>query len=715
MVRGYNCTPTDKHDRAARAAAIVGEVILRRNAGENLADEQVLGEHPNLAPELSEALHDLSRIENAERLARAEAGSPDSAGGVDDVPRWLTDSIPGYEIQELIARGGQAAVYRAAHTRTGRDVAIKVMRESSFFGPRDVARFEQEARVLGCLQDPNIVAVHDSGTASGCPYFVMDYVVGASLDEYVREHALSVEDILRLFVRISRAVHSAHLRGIIHRDLKPSNVIIDESRQPHILDFGLAKISTEGISDASKWRDMTMTGQFVGSLPWASPEQIEGPSDSVDLRTDIYSLGVMLYQMLTNEFPYDVTGSFRSVFQQIAGHEPSKPSTIQTTIDEDVDIIVLKCLAKDAEDRYPSVIALADDIEHYLKSEPIAARAPSTAYQLKKLIKRHKLRFVVACAALALVTFSTVAMTILYASASSAERRAQQARRLAEREASTVTAIKKFLVDDLFESASPKVTRGEDVTVKEVLRNASQRVPAAFADQPELKAAILSTLGSVHLSLGLYSQAEEQLREAHIIFEAKLGHNDVETLRNTSLLVQAIRLGGDLTAACALGEDRLAAARGVLGNDHEVTLDLAAALTVVYALLSRLDDAAELAQETLARRRDLLGDGHPDTIRALNQVGMILTPHAARSSETESLFREAVASARRVLGDDHPETLTAMVHLGTILRDQRRLDEAEPLLRDAYRGLSRVVGDEHPALLHAIRTLCATPKRERPY
>ncbi|MCH7992139.1 MAG: tetratricopeptide repeat protein, partial [Gemmatimonadetes bacterium] len=231
---------------------------------------------------------------------------------------------------------------------------------------------------------------------------------------------------------------------------------------------------------------------------------------------------------------------------------------------------------------------------------------------LKKLINRHKLRFVVACAALALVTFSTVAMTILYASASSAERRAQQARRLAEREASTVTAIKEFLVDDLFESASPKVARGEDVTVKEVLQNASQRVRAAFDDQPELKAAILSTLGSVHLSLGLYTQAEEQLREAHRIFGAELGASDVETLRNTSLLVQAIQLGGDLTAACALGEDRLAAARGVLGNDHEVTLDIAAALTVVYALLSRLDDAAELAQETLARRRNLLGDGHPD-------------------------------------------------------------------------------------------------------
>ncbi len=703
MVRPFDGSPTDDCDRDARAAVVVADVIRRRNAGERVSDEYVLGTHTDLVPELSRALHDLSRIENAERRARDE--TEDAASGCErgEIPRWLTESIPAYNIQEFIARGGQAAVYRATHARTDRDVAIKVMRESSLFGPRDVARFEQEARVLGRLQHANIVAVHDSGTASGCPYLVMDYVVGSSLDEYVTRQSLPAEDVLRLFIRISRAVHAAHLRGIIHRDLKPSNVIIDESGQPRILDFGLAKVATEGITDASEWRELTMTGQFVGSLPWASPEQVEGPSDRVDLRTDIYSLGVMLYQTLTDEFPYDVTGDFHSVFQQIVGHNPSKPSAVQPTIGEDLDIVVLKCLAKDPEDRYASVIAFADDVEHYLRSEPIHARAPSTVYQLKKLISRHKLRFMGACTAVALLTVSTVAMAILYASAVSAEQRADTARRQAEREATLVTAIKKFLVDDLFDSASPSVARGEDVTVKEVLRNATHRVDSTFANQPVLRAAILSTLGSVHLSLGLYDQAEQQLREANSIFEARLGTDDVETLRNASVLVQAIQLAGDPAAACVLGEDRLAAARRALGNDHEVTLDLAEALTVVYALVSRWDEAGDLAQETLAKRQDLLGADHPDTIRSLNQVGMILALHTERSPDLEDLFRSAVANARRVLGHDHPDTLTAMSHLGSILRDQRRLDEAEPLLRDAYRGLSRVVGEDHPALLLAMR------------
>ncbi len=696
-------SPTGKDDGKALAVAIVADVIHRRSDGELVADEDILAEHPELTEELGEALHDLSRAESAERVAKGdESGDVSSAGG-DGVPTWLTDAIPDYRFKHLIARGGQAAVYRATHVRTNRDVAIKVIRESALLAPRDVARFEQEARVLGHLDHPNIVAIHDSGTAAGCPYFVMDYITGMPLDDYVRQHKLSVEETLHLFQRTCRAVHAAHLRGVIHRDLKPSNVIIDDSRQPHILDFGLAKVCDTGLTNQSKWQAVTMTGQFVGSIPWASPEQVEGPPDRIDLRTDLYALGVMMYQLLTNEFPYDVTGNFGSVFLHIVNHEPRKPSVINRTINEDVDIILLKCLAKDPERRYASVVALAEDIEHYLKTEPIRARAPSTAYQIRKLIRRHKLSFGLVCAAATLVVLFAVVMTVLYARATSAEREAERARERAEREATTVTAIKEFLVDDLFESVSPRIARGEQVTVKEVLRDASERVDAGFAGEAKLKAAVLSTLGRVHLSLGLYNQAQEQLQEAHDIFAAEFGVDDLETLRNDTALVQAIQLGGHPTKACALGEQRLAAARRSLGNEHEVTLDLAAALTVVYALVSRWDDAASLALETLAMRQTLLGEIHPDTIRALNQVGMILAPQAVRSPDVEDLFRSAVLNARTVLGVDDPQTLIAMSHLGSILRDQRRFEEAEPLLSEAYSGLRQVLGEEHPALLLAMR------------
>lgn len=672
----------DDPNRADLAARVIEQVILRRSSGEFLRDEALISDHPDLMPELGRKLHDLRSVEEAQ----FEATIDDKAAAASKLP---ADAIPGYTIQTEIHRGGQGVVYRALQQSTGRHVAIKVMYQGPFQGPYDGARFAREVRLLAKLNHPNIVTIHDSGEAAGCHYFVMDYIQGEPLDDHITRTSPSVEETIQLFRKICEAVSTAHLRGILHRDLKPSNIRVDEQGEPHVLDFGLAKAVGEDDLEETRWRSMTVTGQFVGSMPWASPEQAEGRPEQIDLRTDVYSLGVVFFQMLTGRFPYCVDGGSRQVLRNIVESKPDRVGTYRKGIRDEIETIVLTCLAKEPEHRYQSVRSLIEDIERFLSDRPLVARQPSTVYQFRKLVIRHKLPFALAGAIFVLTLGFAIWAGILYQQAS--------------REAATVSAIKKFLVDDLFESASPKVARGEQVTVREVLRTASQRVAGAFGDQPELKAAILSTLGGVHLSLGLYSQAEEQIREAYSIFEAELGADDAETLRNAALLVQAMRLGGDLAAACALGEDRLAAARRVLGSDHEATLDLAAALTGVYALLSRMDDAAELAQETLGKRRELLGDAHPDTIRALNQVGMFLTPNAARGSEIEALFREAVENARQVLGDDHPETLTAMVNLGLILRDQRRFDEAEPLLRDAYHGLSRVVGEEHPALLLAMR------------
>ncbi len=301
-----------------------------------------------------------------------------------------SDSFPGYEILREIHRGGQAVVYQAIQSSTRRKVALKVMREGPLAESRERARFDREVQILGQLRHPNIVAIHDSGTTAGWSYFAMDYIPGQPLDEYMATAEHSVDETLRLFVKICRAVSAAHLRGVIHRDLKPSNIWIDSSGEPHVLDFGLAKIATGLLTDESQPHLMTITGQFVGSLPWASPEQAEGSPGNIDIRADVYSLGVILFQMLTGCFPYVVVGNMREVLDNILNAQPTRPSTLRRQIKNEVETIVLKCLQKERERRYQSAGELTQDVERFLAGEPIVAKRDSAWYVLRKVALRRR-------------------------------------------------------------------------------------------------------------------------------------------------------------------------------------------------------------------------------------------------------------------------------------------------------------------------------------
>ncbi|HSA29685.1 MAG TPA: protein kinase [Phycisphaerae bacterium] len=321
----------------------------------------------------------------------------------------VQDSIPGYQIVREIHRGGQGVIYQAVQRATKRKVAVKVMREGPFASKRETARFEREVEVLGQLNHPHIVNIHDSGVASGSHYFVMDYISGQSLDEWTRARPRTIREILHLFARICEAVNAAHLRGIIHRDLKPGNILIDHEGGPHILDFGLAKVAAG--TEASV---MTETGQFMGSLPWAAPEQAEAVPAKIDLRTDVYSLGVVLFQMLTGQSPYGSVGSMLELLNDIVKAEPAKPSNIRREIDDDVDTIVLKCLSKERERRYETAGALARDIGHYLGGEIIEAKRDRPLYILRKHLQRYRLPVAVAAGfVLMLATGLLVALILL--------------------------------------------------------------------------------------------------------------------------------------------------------------------------------------------------------------------------------------------------------------------------------------------------------------
>jgi serine/threonine protein kinase/WD40 repeat protein len=361
-------------------------------------------------------------------------------------------SIPGYQVVREIRRGGQGVVYQAVQRSTKRDVAIKVMKQGPFATLADRSRFTREIETLGGLDHPNIVAIHDAGVISGFHYFVMDYVDGEALDEYVaarrhlapnvlhaaeppspvgstdaprpivddsarparRRAGLELASVLGLFIKICDAVHAAHLRGVMHRDLKPSNIRVDRSGEPHVLDFGLAK-STDAERDSA----MTRTGQFVGSLPWASPEQVEGDSARIDLRTDVYSLGAILFQILTGALPFDIGSNLRSVFENVVNRPPPRPSAVRSStggppLDDELDTIVLKCLSKDPERRYQSAGDLARDLRRYLSGDAIEAKRESAMYVLRKTLQRYRFRVAAAVAFVALLGVFGVVMAVLY-------------------------------------------------------------------------------------------------------------------------------------------------------------------------------------------------------------------------------------------------------------------------------------------------------------
>ncbi|MBZ0171528.1 MAG: serine/threonine protein kinase, partial [Phycisphaerales bacterium] len=356
----------------------------------------------------------LEAFEQADRAVGSDHPGADEHDRSPDLPEGL---FPGYEILREIHRGGQGVVYKATQRSTKQTVAIKLMHGRAAIDTSGRSRFEREVHVLGRLDHPGIVNVHDSGvTTDGGLYYVMDYVGGKPLDAIVREWrsraeriragsstsrassrssalgASELRDRLALFAKVCEGVNAAHLNGVIHRDLKPANVRLDTRGEPVVVDFGLAKVSDSGVTTGGGAREMTTTGQFIGSMPWSSPEQAEGAHDSVDTRSDVYSLGVILYQIITGgRFPYVVIGTMREVMHNIVNSEPERPSLIDRGINDEVETITLKALAKERERRYQTAGELARDVRRYLAGEPIEAKRDSGWYVLSKTLSRHKL------------------------------------------------------------------------------------------------------------------------------------------------------------------------------------------------------------------------------------------------------------------------------------------------------------------------------------
>jgi tetratricopeptide (TPR) repeat protein len=641
-------------------------------------------------------------------------GIADAAGGQGaGVPR---DAIPGVEFLRRLGAGGQGVVYEALQTSTGRRVAIKILRTGPYGTARGSGRFEREVRILSRLRHPNIVPVHDAGTIGDQPYLIMGFVEGKAIDEVVWPEHGSIPETLRLFAQVCDAVQVAHLNGVTHRDIKPSNILVDSAGVPFVVDFGLAKlVAEEGESEG-----VTQLGDFIGTPIWASPEQTETQPDRVDVRTDVYSLGLLLYRLLTGAMPYDTGGTQSQVFEAIRHASPRSPRLVRSDIDKDVETMVLKCLAKEPVRRYQTAGELVRDIRSYLAGGAIEARRDSAAYVLRKTIRRHRAAAAVVLAALVGLIVGGMAVGYMFREKETEQRIAEAERKSMEEARQAQARLEVF--QQLVSNGAPRIGESYE-SARARLDPIAARVEQEFADDPAGAYLLEGYLATYYRAIGCREEAEAYQRavveaagEAFGAMDERVGlalldyaivlpHS--EHPRKIALLresVQILETSGDLyTAAIA----RSALAASLIGGDldeaeremnrskngMEAINPIAAAgmckvfaeRLCVYHLL--LDEADYWYREGL-KMFEGLGEQADEAgySASMNSYGVLLRK-MGRLDEAENLLAKALEIRRRLYpqGNEGCFYLAAtMAELGETKRLLGKLEEAEPLLVDSY-------------------------------
>jgi serine/threonine protein kinase len=639
-----------------------------------------------------------------------EQANPTASLGA--VLEQLGGQIGRYKLLSVLGEGGMGIVYLAKQKHPiRRQVALKVIKPG-MDSKRIIARFEAERQALALLDHPNIAHVHDAGTTeTSRPYFVMEYVKGLTITEHCDRHKLAIEDRLNLFLQVCHAVNHAHQKGIIHRDIKPSNILVstqDNQAVPKIIDFGIAKAIAQPLTEQTL---ATEESQLLGTPEYMSPEQADMVSEDIDTRSDIYSLGVLLYVLLTGALPFDSdtlrTGGIDRIRQIIRETDPKTPSTRLSNLGEEAkkvaekrctDVAALaKCLRKELEwiplkamrkertERYRSAAEFADDIENYIKGAPLIAGPLTAAYRFKKFLRRNR-ALVTGIAAVLAVLIAGVVVSMIFAIR-------------AERQAKISQAVNDFLKEDLIRSVDPHVALGREVTVQSWLDAASESIEGRFENQPLVEASIRETLGNTYQNLGDFEAAQRHLQRVVHIRRDELGKEHPQTIDATFRLCGALWEAGRAAEVQPLCLKTVERSKRILGKEHRTTLLSMNLLALIRKSQDDYNEAEQLFREILETSRKTFGQTDMITLLAVGNLAAALKGDG-RYEEAEPLYHEAIKFRRQVLGEDHPYTIDSLRGLGLLRAEQERYKEAEMLLTESLERRRRVQGPEYYRTIH---------------
>lgn len=670
-----------------------------------------------------------------------------------------------YHLLQMIAEGGMGQVWLAEQKQpVRRRVAVKLIKIG--MDTREVvARFESERQALALMDHPAIAKVFDAGsTAEGRPYFVMEYVAGLPITDYCDRHKLSTRQRMELFILVCEGVQHAHQKAIIHRDLKPSNILVTEvdgKPVPRIIDFGVAKATAQQLNPGTMY---TRVGAVVGTMGYMSPEQADSGGEDIDTRSDVYSLGVVLYELLVGALPIEFAKlAYDEVLRRLRESDAPKPSTrlkmlgdtstikaqnrgvdavaLTRQLRGDADSIALKALEKDRKQRYASPSDLAADLGRYLRNEPVVAHPPSLRYRAGKYVRRHRLG----------VAFSAVTAMLLAGLAIAQTLQLREIRQQRDRG----DRITEFMTN-MFKVSDPSQAHGNDVRVREILDKASSQALSGLDKDPQDQAQLMQVMGDVYKNLGLYPQAESLVSRALATRAQLLGEKNEDTLKSmysmASLLQEQSRtaegeklarrtlelrsrtLGpearGTVQSMSQLGlilndEGRYPEAEAVdrkaleiatrkYGPKDTVTPSAASTLGVDLAYEGKYPAAEEQFRAALQMDRDNLGPDDPKTLAAGINLGAILLQQD-KYPQAEEQMRGLVERERRVLGPDHPTTLLTMGNLGLVLSQEKRYAEAEQLFRETLVIKRKKLGAEHRSTLVTAGNLADALREQKKY
>ncbi len=775
---------------------LVEEYTQRLLAGEDIDSGKITREHPNHAAALLNLMPAIRELAELGQLEAATGEEP-IAGEQDEAGRRIFGN---FRIIREVGRGGMGVVYEAEQTALRRRVALKVLPSVSALDPRALRRFQLEAQVAGWLQHPRIVPVHDVGWVGGVPYYSMQFIEGGSLADLIRElktlvspetkHRVEASDtnrfsslagevlsgrfapprgeassvrsplsgqenvdhtsgsslqsrryfrtIARLGVQAADALAYAHEQGIIHRDIKPANLLLDPRGELWVADFGMADVQGDV--------GVTLTGDMPGTLRYMSPEQARGKRALVDRRTDLYSLGATLYELLTLR-PAVIGDDRQEILRRITEEEPAPIRRINPAVPVDLATILAKAMSRDPSNRYETARHLAEDLGRFLDGRPISARPVGPLVRSWRWCRRKPIQAGLAAGLAAALVIGFAGITWNWREAVHQKSLLLVAEKEARNQAAKADAINRFLIEGLLVQAEPSNSPVDrHVTLLEILDRASDGVGTSFASQPEIESTLRLAIARIYHGLGEFTKSQTHLRAACRLFErmpgptrpglwearSELGHilshlgreEEAEpllvktleqarsalgpshpiVLRSSEYLAGIHRTKGRFAKAAALYQDCLKNARRVVPPDQDIIFSALFNLGDVYIREDKPKEAEILYRRLLEEQRRVQGPKHPSTLSALNNLGASLNKQKSYT-EAEKIFRECVSLNQEVRGRRHPDTATAMYNLGHVLIALGRYDEAEPLVRESIDCRRQTLGDEHPGTLYLVSSL----------